>query len=514
MAAMNVDQGLKRAILRKTANTKIPDLQPGQRVAFWRWRRRGLRKRGAWTTGRFLACDPSYPGKQCWIRSGNSTILVAMEQVRKAVGFEDWCPDEQDIRCLKDSTVDLKESVFQDLRGPQPAEDLPDALYDLEEMQLETEPTSQAIGLDTPVPHIVAPRSPAPQSAPPELPPPQRTDNYNLTLSPTFQQTTYVQQRFGDPLRSVNAAPKTPRTPRHTRSRSPAPPPRELPQPPELPQLPAGASFDENLRTAAFDSAEYGSAAAAYLDETAEQESDQLQQPQTSVLPGGHEPQEPQPSQQLQEPQRTGPELLPAPGSEAPLASSATGSAPAASSDQLQQPQTSVLPGGPQIDVSSASSSSRAQTEEVNSSQAASLPEPPPTLPQKRPFDSLTTLLADGSEVHRVPPGEDYLTGVFGPKREPFYRAYLQSDFREADVPGGKNPRESDSSDSDGETGPQAGARLSRKDAKQLDREIPWTTIIKGANVPDYLAAIDKEAKSWQEWQRSRPSATKRHTES
>ena len=92
LAAMNVNQGLKRAILRKTANTKIPDLQPGQRVAFWRWRRRGLRRRGAWTTGRFLAYDPSYPGKQCWIRSGNSTILVAMEKVRN-LEWTGWIAD-------------------------------------------------------------------------------------------------------------------------------------------------------------------------------------------------------------------------------------------------------------------------------------------------------------------------------------------------------------------------------------------------------------------------------------
>eukprot|EP00439_Symbiodinium_sp_Y106_P037341 s4645_g4.t1 len=78
----------------------------------------------------------------------------------------------------------------------------------------------------------------------------------------------------------------------------------------------------------------------------------------------------------------------------------------------------------------------------------------------KRPFDSLTTLLWDGTELHRVEPGEEYLTGVFGPRAR-------------------KTPSS-------------------------------WTgryhaTIIKGEDVPEYLKAIDKEARSWQEWQSVEP---------
>ena len=147
-------------------------------------------------------------------------------------------------------------------------------------------------------------------------------------LSPTSQQTAYVKQSFGDLLRSVNTAPGTPRTPRHASSRSPAPPPCELPQPPDVPQLPVGASFDENLRAAAFDSAEYGSATCP--DEAAEQEIDQLQRQQTPVLPGGSELDEPQPPQQQQEQQPATLELLPASASTAPLTTSVTGSAAAA----------------------------------------------------------------------------------------------------------------------------------------------------------------------------------------
>eukprot|EP00439_Symbiodinium_sp_Y106_P042581 s4645_g5.t1 len=197
----------------------------------------------------------------CWVRFGNSTILVAMEQLRKAVGWEDWCPDEADIQCLKDATVDLKNSIFQDQRGPPPNEDLPDMDEELADMPVEAETPAYFDGQSTPAPQLVAPRTSGSERSQPATTAARIDSNYNLTLSPTYQQTTYVHQRFGDPMRSANVAPRTPRTPRHTRSRSPAPPTRQLPQPAERAQLPEGAAFDDNLRTAAFDSAEYGSAA-------------------------------------------------------------------------------------------------------------------------------------------------------------------------------------------------------------------------------------------------------------
>lgn len=81
---------LRRALLRKTRVTKIADLNPGQPCAFWRWTKRGSKKRGSWVLGRFLSWDPSHLGKQAWIRSGATTTLVTSEQLRAAFGFEDW----------------------------------------------------------------------------------------------------------------------------------------------------------------------------------------------------------------------------------------------------------------------------------------------------------------------------------------------------------------------------------------------------------------------------------------
>ncbi len=51
---LDCSQHLRRALLRKTRATKIADLQPGQPCAFWRWTRRGMKKRGSWKMGRFL----------------------------------------------------------------------------------------------------------------------------------------------------------------------------------------------------------------------------------------------------------------------------------------------------------------------------------------------------------------------------------------------------------------------------------------------------------------------------
>lgn len=120
---INAQQQFRRALLRKTRNTRVPDLQPGQRCAVWRWNKRGLRKRGAWLTARFLSWDPSYPGQQAWIRLGATTTLATAEQVRAAHSFEDWCPDEQDIKALRDASNKFEEHLLEDDRGPGPADE-------------------------------------------------------------------------------------------------------------------------------------------------------------------------------------------------------------------------------------------------------------------------------------------------------------------------------------------------------------------------------------------------------
>lgn len=115
---LDVNQHLRRALTRKTRNTRVADLQPGQKCAFWRWQRRGPKKRGSWVIGTFLSWDPSHPGKQ----AQGGTVLVTAEQLRAAFGYEHWTPDKQDIQCLKDASKTMHEHLF-DERGPEPHEE-------------------------------------------------------------------------------------------------------------------------------------------------------------------------------------------------------------------------------------------------------------------------------------------------------------------------------------------------------------------------------------------------------
>ena len=97
---------------------------PGQPCAFWRWARRGQKKRGTWVIARFLSWDPSHPGKQAWVKTGATSILVTAEQLRAAFGFEQWTPEEADIRALRDASQKFSDHLLRDEQGPPPPDNL------------------------------------------------------------------------------------------------------------------------------------------------------------------------------------------------------------------------------------------------------------------------------------------------------------------------------------------------------------------------------------------------------
>ena len=47
---------------------------------------------------------------------------MTAEQLRAAFGFEQWSPDGQDVRALKDASTSFNQQVM-DERGPQPPEE-------------------------------------------------------------------------------------------------------------------------------------------------------------------------------------------------------------------------------------------------------------------------------------------------------------------------------------------------------------------------------------------------------
>ena len=245
IADMNVQQSIRRAILRKTRHLRIPDLEPGSPCCFWRWRRRGQKKRGGWVTAKFLSWDLSAPTKLAWVRSGTTTALVATEQLRSAVGFEQWVPTEQDVNVLKDASKALTESLWTDESGPAPAE---------EEM-LEAQPLHRVLGEDDflmdyqsnsellaaassqPAGQLRldaaaswSPGTPVPSPEPPRA-----------QLSGTVN-NSYVYARLGDVGQGARRGNSMPRTPRRSRSPAPlttmsTPRPALPPGIPELPQL-------------------------------------------------------------------------------------------------------------------------------------------------------------------------------------------------------------------------------------------------------------------------------------
>ena len=242
MASMAVDSSFRRALLKKTQD-QAARLHPDQAaigsiVAYWRWTARSGKKRGGYRLARLLGKDPD--GKSYWLQSGTNTIKVAQHQLRLAYGFEQWEPDQHDLRVLKDASDNvhrgnlLDEEIHQPVRQPddpyQPQGD--DSLgNDLNEFFEDTQPVPIVIPVGVPAARDPPIQQDADAQTDPYLPTTtttvvqnqqsqqQQTSNqYNLNIhSPTYRQTNIHNTGFGFPT------PTTPmRTPmRRARSRTP-----------------------------------------------------------------------------------------------------------------------------------------------------------------------------------------------------------------------------------------------------------------------------------------------------
>ena len=136
VADVNVDTHVRRALLRKTAHTKVDDLPPGAKVAVWRSQLRGrsAKKRGGYVIGRLVTWD----GNCGWVQIGWQTVKVDRAQMRPAVGFENWTPEPEDIRALKQAGKSFFEGEVEDQREEGPPEDLvPEVSQHEDEMFME-----------------------------------------------------------------------------------------------------------------------------------------------------------------------------------------------------------------------------------------------------------------------------------------------------------------------------------------------------------------------------------------
>ena len=512
----NISQQLKRAMLRKTRSTQYAELQPGQPCAYWRWQRRGPKKRGAWVLSRFLAWDPSAPTKLAWVRSGNTSVLVTAEQLRTAVGFENWAPTAEDVKALKDASISFgdhltaEEEAIEDGSGPPPPPDAHEG--DLQPMEgppvTMSVPAAPAVTAIVPSPATPSLSAPLQQQPPLQLPLHQQqaisTTNIQMD-SPTFatathQQTTHIHQRFGrSPSRGrVREASRTPPPQRRSIAARQTPAIAEQTQP--------ALQDEQHTSTASAQQAALPSATDA-LD-AAQQVSQQDATPSIDPATGVSidEQQQPQPAEQ-----QHGEEMLvftPPELAESPAIVSVDSSpqvSPRQAGDATPLLEDPYLPQDDQPSSADPGQPSQLQPEAESSE--------PSLLPQKRHFDALMMFdishLGELGLCHQWPDGSPEIGTATGSTR--YFEAYAQTDQRLQDVaPIGKAPDEIDTTDSETESEnekPSSQPRMTRQEAKQLDRELPWREVLTmpQAHIQKFLQAIEKEANSWAEWRSIKP---------
>ena len=505
---ISVSQHFKRALLRKTVHTKVPSLQAGQPCAFWRWSKKGLKKRGSWVISRFLGWDPSSPTKLAWVQHGNTTILVTNEQLRAATGFEEWVPSEEDIRALKQGAQNFTDYILadgnlEDEAGPPPPEEVNE---DNLEPHLEPPPVTMAVPA-TPAPILADRAQPSTPRAPASSTVIKQATTQNIRhedthLSIEMHSPTHLHMhRYG-------ALPRTPRRQQRrqqsiedTASAGIQPGPKRARQEALPSSLPAPALTD--------------TAEPAATEHTGQT----VAQPPHSTTRSGQQDHEP-PAQYSTEAAATDQQA-----EEQPAAPS---TAAAHTPDTLTHPTehlsalTQQTTDHPAIDVSP-----EHFAQEHPQVSLLDTPEAPPTaeqaeqatpmessaLPQKRPYEAMATLhIDDTGNISRLTAGHDGTPNIshIVPSQH-FYKAYLASEQRKTDIINtDKQADESDSSqDSDEEpTHKQDPAnKLTRQEQKQLDREIPWQNILEmdEASINQYLLSIEKEHNSWMEWRSIEP---------
>ena len=265
LAAMSVDAGFRRALLRKSSTEQIVDVPIGSVVAYWRWTAKSSKKRGGFKLARLLGRDPD--GKSMWLQAGTNTIKVAQHQLRIARGFEQWNPDYSDIKQLRAASDNMQSNFLQDESLPE--QELSDSGSQVQGVD-HPEFLQDTLPEDIPVPDIpdaVPIPIPPPQPQPQVQQPPQlqeeavQTDGYEQepqqphihlnVSSPTNinihnQQSLQQQQMFGmtpDQLRQP--AVRTPVRKPHLKLPSRSTP--TLPQPQTPASLPKSPSSSQQL---------------------------------------------------------------------------------------------------------------------------------------------------------------------------------------------------------------------------------------------------------------------------
>jgi hypothetical protein len=142
MAEFEQSQALKQAIQRKTATLSNMDLLPGQRCAYWRdarklkgaGRKAGETSKPGYILATFMMYDMGketgegvvkYDRTNAWVAHKGRCIQVSLEQLRPAVGFEEWHPTAAELLELRKAEQSLREGQQADERHEGPPEHEP-----------------------------------------------------------------------------------------------------------------------------------------------------------------------------------------------------------------------------------------------------------------------------------------------------------------------------------------------------------------------------------------------------
>jgi len=126
-------QAVSQSINRKTVNMALQEYTAGQNCAYWRDQRTVRRKgkvillKPGYVPCKFMMHDNSDPRYEnnCFVSQGRRPIKVTYEQLRPAVGFENWCPSKQDIDELLAAQETFVNEGAADNTGPGPPSDEP-----------------------------------------------------------------------------------------------------------------------------------------------------------------------------------------------------------------------------------------------------------------------------------------------------------------------------------------------------------------------------------------------------
>ena len=479
---INTSQSLRRALLRKTATPHHNELLPGQNCAYWRWQNpkgRSTKKRGAWVVARFLAYDPD--GRSAWLHSGTTTLQASLEQIRGAHGFENWQPSKEHIKCLRDASSNIKADLWEDHRASAPPPDEDEYDYQMHQLPDQQQPDIAPL----PIQPLAPPHTPHTTTTNAAINLQQAaSSNTNITKNKTLQQQQYTQHTTDIHADTINIY-----SPTHAASSA------------------VRQHGEQQLRGRSITDLEYHDNRFG-LTRQARSRTPTNRAPRTPSATTIPQPQTPRPIQDTpqQTTNTTHTQQTTTEDIEPPVPTGDT--APTAPQEVPEPPEVIPVPQDMTPPTSIYSSDPSGIAEQTPAQQEPA-PTTIPTLPAKRPHELMLTEIHNRVEPPHQTWDGSHITPELSSHSVLFSKTattMLQAEgyaVLETELTGQQS--ESDAESSSQEDQPETNPRkklLTRKEAKALEREIPWRSILKlpKEQIEQYIQSAVKEWNGWGKW--------------